>query len=51
MFSGGDVGASLTNALMLAGAVALAVIVMDTIVDLAVRIYRRYINGTLFEKR
>ena len=51
MFSGGDVGASLTNALMLAGAVALAVIVMDTVTDLFVRIYRRYKNGTLFEKR
>jgi uncharacterized membrane protein YjjP (DUF1212 family) len=51
MFSGGDVGASLTNALMLAGAVALAVIVMDTVVDLAVRVYRRYKNGTLFERR
>jgi uncharacterized membrane protein YjjP (DUF1212 family) len=51
MFSGGNVGASLTNALMLAGAVALAVIVMDTTVDLAVRIYRRYKNGTLFDPR
>ena len=51
LFSGGDVTASLTNALMLAGAVALAVIVMDTVVDLAVRIYRRYKNGTLFEIR
>ena len=51
MFSGGDVGASLTNALLLAGAVALAVIVMDTVTDLFVRIYRRYKNGTLFEKR
>jgi len=51
MFSGGDVGASLTNALMLAGAVALAVIVMDTVVDLTVRIYRRYKDGTIFEKR
>ena len=51
MFSGGDVGASLTNALLLAGAVALAVIVMDTVTDLFVRIYRRYKNGTMFEKR
>ena len=51
MFSGGDVGASLTNALLLAGAVALAVIVMDTIVDLSVRIYGRFKNGTLFEKK
>ena len=51
MFSGGNVGASLTNALMLAGAVALAVIVMDTVIDLFVRVYRRYKNGTLFEKR
>jgi hypothetical protein len=51
MFSGGDVGASLTNALMLAGAVALAVIVMDTITDLFVRMHRRYKNGTMFETR
>ena len=51
MFSGGDVGASLTNALLLAGAVALAVIVMNTITDLCVRIYRRYKNGTMFEQR
>ena len=51
MFSGGNVSASLTNALMLAGAVALAVIVMDTVIDLFVRVYRRYKNGTLFEKR
>ena len=49
MFTGGDVGASLTNALLLAGAVALAVMVMDTTVDLAVRVYRRYKNGTLFD--
>ena len=50
MFSGGDVGASLTNTLLLAGAVALAVIVTDTVIDLFVRIYRRYKNGTMFEK-
>ena len=51
LFSGGNVNASLTNALMLAGAVALAVIVMDTVVDLAVRIHRRYLDGTIFEIR
>ena len=49
MFTGGDVGASLTNALLLAGAVALAVMVMDTMVDLSIRIYRRYKDGTLFD--
>ena len=51
MFTGGNVAASLTNALLLAGAVALAVIVMDTVIDLFVRIYRRFKNRTLFEKR
>ena len=51
MFTGGNVAASLTNALLLAGAVALAVIVMDTVIDLFVRIYRRVKNHTVFEKR
>lgn len=51
MFTGGNVAASLTNALLLAGAVALAVIVMDTVIDLFVRIYRRIKNRTVFEKR
>ena len=51
MFTGGNVAASLTNALLLAGAVALAVIVMDTVIDLFVRIYRRFKNHTVFEKR
>jgi uncharacterized membrane protein YjjP (DUF1212 family) len=44
MFSGGDVGASLTNALLLAGAVALAVIVTDTIIQLFVRVYRKTVG-------
>lgn len=48
MFTGGDVSASLTNALLLAGAVALAVIVADTVIDLWVRIYRRIKDGTFF---
>ncbi len=51
MFTGGNVAASLTNALLLAGAVALAVIVMDTVIDLFVRVYRRFKNHTVFEKR
>ncbi|MBQ9746311.1 MAG: threonine/serine exporter family protein [Clostridia bacterium] len=51
MFTGGDVGASLANALLLAGAVALAVIVTDTVIDLVVRIYGRIKNKTLFKKR
>lgn len=37
MFSGGNVGASLTNALLLAGSVALAVLVTDTIIDIIMR--------------
>ncbi len=51
IFTGGNVAASLTNALLLAGAVALAIIVMDTVIDLFVRIYRRVKNGTVFEKK
>ena len=51
MFTGGDVNASLTNALLLAGAVALAVIVADTVIDLFVRVYRRFKNKTLFKKQ
>ncbi len=51
IFTGGNVAASLTNALLLAGAVALAIIVMDTVIDLFVRIYRRVKNGTVFQKR
>ena len=37
MFSGGNVGASLTNALLIAGAVALAVLVADTLIDMIIR--------------
>ena len=37
MFSGGNVGASLTNALLLAGSVALAVLVTDTVIDVIIR--------------
>ena len=37
MFSGGNVSASLTNALLLAGAVALAVLVADTLIYIIVR--------------
>ena len=37
MVSGGNVGASLTNALLIAGAVALAVLVADTLIDMIIR--------------
>lgn len=43
MFIGGNVSASLTNALLLVGAIALAILITDTVIDIIVRymVYRR----------